>query len=793
MAFIRINNRKNFLITDIPKYHPQSANYSRYWKIHKKRCIEGFWGIDSASIKVNVDDVIPDDILNKEGSWRFMTGNCYFYANFGRILHQEEDGPKSAPKKVIRPHLRDIEWELYYNWLEARGFSGFSDDEDFSCHRDLIEHKDNPNYKFDKTCYNSKGILKTYVPARIHLRQLHNKPLGLPLYQNMAQDLFWLGPRGMGKSFNVGVGIILYELIFDGAKVYNEESIKNPYKVEIFVGAAIASKSSELLQKTEQAMEKLPGAWAEGTDDYVPSPFYKQMSGSLGPNNMKNPWTHAYEKKIGGMWKTLGSRSNIKHGVYTIENPEAAAGGRYSVAVVEEWGLLPNSLQVHGSNTATMMDFPWKFGSSIWIGTGGNVEKIQEGEIMFRNPKGFEALEFEDEWEGTGKIGWFFPAYYAMNDFKDENGNTDVEAAKAMLEKRREEKRKAKSSSALELEMMNYPIIPSEMFLNAKGAMFPQAELKHHLADVKANPHKYENAHYFGDLVFNNKGELDFVHGNPNQLVKEFPVIDNKNKPGIIEIFEMPQKNAQGSVFSKRYIQGTDTYDDDESTTNSLGSTFIFDLWTNRIVAEYTGRRGTKEFYEITRKLNIFYNATHNYEANKKGLFTYYEQMRSPHLLCDTPESLKDISDITISKIGNKAKGTNVSKSIISYGLRLILDWLLEPAYDSENDEVRNLHKIRSIGLLNELINYNSTGNFDRISALIMVMILKEDMYQFTEKKQVDKVKTLAEDDFFGRNFNPAKTRLSINGNGITTHRTKEREQNRMQFETLIQNNKKNS
>ncbi len=753
MSFIRINNRNNFLISEVPKLHPQSAAYLKYWKLHKKRCIEGFWSPDDSNTKVNVDEELPEDINSDK--WRFMPSNLYFYVNFGTILHQEENGPKSAPKKKVRPTLRDLEWELFYNWAEARGFSGFKNDDNYTCNRELIDIIKNPSIKLDSTCYKKDGTLKEYIPAREYLRQLHDKPLGIPLWQNMAQDLFLLACRGIGKSFSVGGGVIGHELLFDGAKEYNEESIKNPYKVEIFVGAALSSKSSELLQKTQQLIENLPGSWGDNTDEYVPSPFYKKMAGTLGPNNMKNPWRHEYDKRVGGTWIKAGSKSNIKHGTYTTENPEAAAGGRYSVAVVEEWGLLENSLAVHGSNTATLMDFPWKFGSSFWIGTGGNVEKIQEGEIMFRDPKGFEALEFDDEWEGTGKIGWFIPAYYGMNQFKDENGNTDVEAAKKAIELRRAEKRKSKDPSALSLEMMNYPIKPSEMFMNAIGSMFPQAELKEQLAQVLANPHLYFNSHYFVDLVWTNDGSLKVEHINGNALEVEHPIKDNKNREGVICIFEMPKKNSQGEVYSNRYIQGTDTYDDDESSTNSLFSTWIMDTWTSRLVAEYTGRRGTKDVYEISRKLNIFYKSDHNYEKNKKGLYTYYETKHCTHLLCDTPASLKDVADITISKVGNQAKGTTTSLPVTSYGLRLILDWLLEPAYgEPEGSTILNLHKIESPGLLRELINYNSKTNCDRVSGLIMLMILREEKLKFEINKQIEKVKDLANDDFFNRKFN---------------------------------------
>lgn len=754
--FIRINNRKNFLISEVPELHPQSLGYSVYWKTQKRRCIEGLWSIDKKDVTVNVDEEFTTDNLSHIGNWRFMPGNAYFYVNFGIILHRDPKGPKSAPKKKIRPLLRDIEWELFYNWLEARGFSGFQDDDVYTCNRDLV----NKHFagRYDETCFNSEGKLKEYVNARTYLRQLHDKPLGIPLYQNMAQDLFWLGPRGIGKSFSVGVGIILYELIFDGAKSYDEDSRKNPAKVEIFVGAALSSKSSDLLQKTKQAMENLPGSYGSGTSSYKPSPFSKQMSGTLAPNNMKNTWRHEYDKKSGGNWKKCGTGSNIKHGIYTTENPEAAAGGRYSVAVVEEWGLLGNSLNVHGSNTATMMDFPWKFGSSLWIGTGGNVEKIQEGEVMFRNPKGFEALGFEDRWEGTGEIGWFFPAYYGMNDHKDENGNTNVEAALAEIEARRKEKSKSKSATALSNEMMNYPLVPSEMFLNAKGAMFPQAELKAQLAEVLAKPHKYNNAHYFGELTFNTQGKLIWETKTDAKLEREFPIRNNKDRPGIIEIIEMPKKDSTGETVSNRYLQGTDTYDDDESNTNSLGSTIILDSFTDRIVAEYTGRRGTKEFYEITRKLSIFYKATHNYEQNKKGLYGYYDTKQSTHLLCDTPESLKDVADITISKVGNKRKGTHASTPVNAHGLRLILDWLIAPAYGEEVDsEITNLHTIQCEGILRELMNFNPGGNYDRVSALIMLMIIREERLKYVVRRQEQKIKSLLEDNFFDRNYNPTK------------------------------------
>ena len=99
---------------------------------------------------------------------------------------------------------------------------------------------------------------------------------------------------------------------------------------------------------------------------------------------------------------------------------------------------------------------------------------------------------------------------------------------------------------------------------------------------------------------------------------------DNNNKEGAIEIYEKP-KLVNGVAMKSRYIGGIDPYDDDSGT--SLGSIFIFDMINDVIVAEYTGRpKFANDFYEICRRLLLYYNAEALYENNKKGLFTYFSQ-----------------------------------------------------------------------------------------------------------------------------------------------------------------------
>ena len=244
--------------------------------------------------------------------------------------------------------------------------------------------------------------------------------------------------------------------------------------------------------------------------------------------------------------------------------------------------------------------------------------------------------------------------------------------------------------------------------------------------------------------------------------VRKFPLTDNKNKHGCLEIFEKPIARADGTIPRGRYIAGCDPYDDDESTTNSLGSLFVFDVITDRIVAEYTGRPNTaNEYYENVRRLLLYYNARCNYENNWKGLFTYLNNRHFSYILCDTPKIVHD--KIFDKSLLNRGKGTPATEPIKKWGRELLLIWLTTPV--APGSEILNLHKIRSIPLLQELIYWHKDGNFDRVDALVMLMILKEDVMNiipegetpqatyspFFSRMEMFKEKMKKEDDPFER------------------------------------------
>jgi hypothetical protein len=199
--------------------------------------------------------------------------------------------------------------------------------------------------------------------------------------------------------------------------------------------------------------------------------------------------------------------------------------------------------------------------------------------------------------------------------------------------------------------------------------------LTERLSQLDSDPNAYNDV-YIGNLVLNHNNEVEFKMSN-DIPIRKYGV--NNSTVGALEIFEMPEKTRDGANFNMRYIVGHDPVDNDQAESCSLSSTFVLDLFTDRIVAEYTGRQAfAEDNFEIVRLLCLFYNAKCLYESNKKGLFAYFSKMKCTHLLADTPEYLRDKQLVKYSSFGSNAKGVNASAAINDFANTLIRDWLLE-------------------------------------------------------------------------------------------------------------------
>lgn len=147
------------------------------------------------------------------------------------------------------------------------------------------------------------------------------------------------------------------------------------------------------------------------------------------------------------------------------------------------------------------------------------------------------------------------------------------------------------------------------------------------------------------------------------------------------------------------------------------------------IVAEYTGRpKSAEEFYENVRKLLIYYNARLMFENQNKGIYVYFANKHCDYLLADQPDILDQV--VSNSKV-NRKKGCHMNKQIKQWGQGLIKDWL----NDSGADGVKNVYKIMSEPLLEELISANDNVNTDREMALLQVMVYREQLYNVKVKE----------------------------------------------------------
>lgn len=461
---------------------------------------------------------------------------------------------------------------------------------------------------------------------------------------------------------------------------------------------------------------------------------------------------------------------NTVLGVSSKDDESKLRGKRAAKILIEEFGTFPRLVDLYNVLLPSVQEGDIVFGQIYMLGTAGDNESDFAGaqEIMY-NPKGYNMYAIPNVYDkfnqGKPYFVFFFPGYVNRKGCYNEDGVSDV--IKALIEilmNRYRVKYNSTDPNTIIKTIAEVPITPAEAIVKTGVNMFPVADLTERLGQLDANPTEYDDV-YVGDLVFNKDGQVEYKPTSA-MPIRDFPHKDNKIE-GAIEIYQMPEidKNT-GKPYNDRYILGADPYDDDESNTMSLGSIFVLDLWTDRIVAEYTGRPSfADDYYEICRKLCLFYNGRLNYEYNKKGLFSHFSTRNSLYLLTDVLDFLKE-KQMMKDGYGNKSKGTNASPAINAYARSRLRSWLLAPVpimqtIDGEEKEVMvpRLFTVRNRALLKELINYNSEGNFDRISAMGMLMLLREDRmirYQgdvSKEKQEKANSSYDGNDPFFKRNY----------------------------------------
>lgn len=571
------------------------------------------------------------------------------------------------------------------------------------------------------------------------------------LYLNKAREnghhAVELAKRGCGKSYSLAT-IMSKNLIIGESKETNKRNITvlTAYQKEY-----LKDDKDGTLSKFVPILSHLA--------KYTPFPrlMLKQSSNEM-------TWQIGYKDEYG---RSRGSLNQVI-GVSAKDDSDKLRGKRGWI-LYEEFGNFSGLLELYDVTRKSVEDGDYTFACQYLIGTANNKEaNFQSAKTLLYAPKSYNIQDLQNVYDkkGQGKdvFGFFFPAYINRAGCYNKDGISDVVLALLeLLSNRYKAKYGADPTSVLRV-IAEDPITPAEAIIKVKDAFFNVQALNERAQQLDTNPHLYDDI-YIGELFFNSSGQVEF---KPTSAVpiRKYPV-DNDTR-GALEIYAMPEKDITGRVFDNRYIIGLDPVDNDIAESSSLYSCFVFDLFTDNIVAEFTGRNPyADDNFEITRKLCLFYNARCLYESNKKGCFAYFQTMKSTHLLAETPEYLRDKQMIKYKGFGSNAYGVNASAAINNYANGLLKDWLnkLVSVTVKREDGTEDLilipilYTLKTRALIEEAIQFSPEINVDRIRAMGMVMIYRQEFIIRYGNNMNPKSREEAEKDnpgndiFFQRNY----------------------------------------
>jgi hypothetical protein len=686
-----------------------------YWTEQLKRCISGYQVGDHK-----------------------ITGHHYMYLNFTQIqIVLQIKGSKASKKITKNPDFWDGDYD--YFWILEIAKSGlFNEDSQV---RSLVTDLEAERYF---SLQNTLDALQreegpkvinndNYIKAKKERDELTSDVLYNRLMLKVKPHPDYLGGGYhviVGKSRRKGYS---YK---DGAicaNIYNTER-----EAQIIIGAhekkflypkGTMGMASDYLNFLNEHT-----GWAKSRD-YVDKQDHKKAS---------------YRTTVNGTVIEKGYRSEI-FALSFKDNPDAARGKDAKIVLLEEAGAFPNLKDSFAAIVPALTAGAYITGQIIIFGTGGD---MQSGTVdyadMFYNPEIYGLLPFINIWDDNAEnstCGFFHPVTWNMEGYYDEQGNSDIEGATAFEEKRRREiLEKSSSSATLQKHVQEFPFKPSEAFLTVSTNNFPVVELRNQLNKV------------IHEKLQLKKGTPVSLERKDGRVIAK-PDLNNKLQPilhyrpkvedlsGCPIIYEYPVDDPPKGL----YKIGYDPYRQDLSEGVSLASVYVykanhkFSYSRSQVVAEYVGRPPeADDVNRIASQLSELYNAEIMHENEVTHVKNYFRRTKQLSKLAAQPDAVisKNIRNSTVARI----YGIHMNGVLKDAGEKYIKDWLLEIRdHDENGNPILNLETIYSIGLLEELIQYNRKGNFDRVMSFMMCMFqLQEDeLGKEYGKKDNTRVKTM--------------------------------------------------
>lgn len=476
------------------------------------------------------------------------------------------------------------------------------------------------------------------------------------------------------------------------------------------------------------------------------------------------------------------SIANINMGRKT--STQKTAGLTPATAIFDEVGKGP----IKKPYTAAMPSYDTPYGwrlSPILAGTGGEVELSKDAQEMFSDPETYNLLVMDWDilnrramkgktWKER-KWAMFVPGQMANSGVKrtiglgdylgkpdDKKLNkikidaTDFDASTNKLNEERK-KLSTKDRVAYTSHTMFYPFTIDDCFLSSSQNLFPVEYAIKHKNDL------LESGQYSGMLcdVFLESGNKLGTTKSNKQLAG-FPfsggVIDAP-----VQIFEMPQSNRFDDFI---YVAGQDPYKQAKSDTPSLGSFYIFkrrvgirDPYAYRIVASYVSRPSSiDQFCRTCEVLQKGYGAICLME-NADQMYEQYLNRKS-----GMPASFFLFAGEAIANKYVKAGSRQNSKLGLyptpgnqNLLFSCVVDYCWQDfviGYDDSTGldiTVKGIELIDDIALLDEIIQYKSGLNVDRIISFGHALVLARyfDDNNYMPKSKIEEMNNARKEDAY--------------------------------------------
>jgi len=418
-------------------------------------------------------------------------------------------------------------------------------------------------------------------------------------------------------------------------------------------------------------------------------------------------------------------------------NEEAIAGTKPRKLIIDEIGK-GNFLR---GFQAAVPGFTTPFGwgcSPILTGTGGDMKKFMDAKTLMFDVDNFNFLSYNNSNDDRRVHGLFISYKYRMEAkeqsslgvYLDTPVNdlhnipmlvSDEELAKQITTTNLERLKKAGDRIAYLKEKMYYPMEVDDIFLNEDTNIFD-------IEAAKRQKTRLHNAERTGTpVILYSDGDKIGHEFTDKQPITNFPLKNSDLKDAPIIIYEFPIENPPYGL----YVAGVDPYRQGQSAySSSLGAVYVYkrmhditgEKYQDMFVASYVARPDKKETWEEQARLLIkYYNARALCENDDISFIEYMKAKGDAYYLEKQPQWLLEVVPNTTVK---REYGVHRSSDKIRDYLHNCLKKYMEEVIYTEKDddgnvvkEITGVSKIFDPVLLEEIIQYNDQGNFDRIVA----------------------------------------------------------------------------